>query len=409
MPIPKSTYFHVGYGYRIRSTAMHIVKYHLLVIVSRFRYCNFNESILTRHILQTGLCVFIVWFSLSYKNSFDESTHKNMNRLRHQQKQSQSINETHNDTLANLHNFEFVINNATLCMESASTENPSSVIVIMVHTARNNFNHRYAIRNTWGSVKKYRQWHLHLIFLLGIDSQNPSGSYEQNKLLDESKEHGDIIMGNFEDTYHNLTYKHLMGYKWVNKFCPTAKFILKTDDDIYADIYQIMDVILEELRDSNKTFACENMGGNKPVREIANKWYVSEETFPGDMYPDFCSGSAYLVKADDATKIYSVSNKTKFFWIDDVFVTGILRETFDVVVHNRNESSLQILSIYSRHHLGDKSEIINWCAKDLSINQLNYAFILLTKDEFVRDMFCIWNKVRLMRYAMNVVVDSEIH
>lgn len=113
------------------------------------------------------------------------------------------------------------------------------------------------------------------------------------------------------------------------------------------------------------------------------------------------------MKADDAAKIYSVSNKTNFFWIDDVFVTGVLREKYDVIVNNRSETSLQILTLYDRHHLGDKREIINWCSNDLSTNQLKYTFILLDRNDFIRDMFCIWNKVRLIRYAMNIVLDRK--
>lgn len=115
-----------------------------------------------------------------------------------------------NDTLSNLDNFEFVMNNPSLCMISATTEIQSHV-VIMIHTARYNFDRRYAIRSTWGSIQLYKQWRFHLIFLLGIDSDSDPASVEENRLWDESKEHGDLIMGNFVDSYKNLTYKHLMG------------------------------------------------------------------------------------------------------------------------------------------------------------------------------------------------------
>lgn len=86
-------------------------------------------------------------------------------------------------------------------------------IVIMVHTARSNFDQRYAIRNTWGSIKIFKERRLHLIFLLGIGLTTDPESYSESetRLLQESKEHGDIIMGNFIDSYKNLTYKHLLG------------------------------------------------------------------------------------------------------------------------------------------------------------------------------------------------------
>lgn len=79
----------------------------------------------------------------------------------------------------------------------------------MVHTARSHLQQRYAIRNTWGSIKIFKDWHLDLVFLLGSDT-NSSIEFEA-QLSNESKEHGDMVMGNFIDSYRNLTYKHLMG------------------------------------------------------------------------------------------------------------------------------------------------------------------------------------------------------
>lgn len=99
------------------------------------------------------------------------------------------------------------MNNASICESAKIASYPS--IVIMVHTARSHFNRRNAIRNTWGSIKFFKEWNLHLIFLLGIDPK--SSSEFEARILNEQKLHGDMIMGNFVDTYRNLTYKHLMG------------------------------------------------------------------------------------------------------------------------------------------------------------------------------------------------------
>ncbi|KAJ6643331.1 Beta-1,3-galactosyltransferase 1 [Pseudolycoriella hygida] len=341
-------------------------------------------------------CVLVLWFSiLSRINDCFQSTHEDVG------------NELHDDTLVNLYNFKFVLNNAAICKQNASNHTHSS-LVIMIHSARDHFSERYAIRRTWGSLKTYMNWNLHLIFLLGIDSKSHPGNHVENRIMEESNEHKDIIMGNFEDTYHNLTYKHLMGYKWVSTFCSNAEIILKTDDDMFADTFQIVEIVLEEFRNANKSFVCVDMHGNKPIREVDNKWYVSEETFPDESYPSFCSGVAYLMRAADAAKIYSVSNKTKFFWIDDVFVTGILREKYDVLLHNRDEVSLEIWPNIYGYFWGETETIIDWCSKDLGINQLSYAFIPIPRENFIRDSFCIWNKIRLMRYAMHTVVDFKM-
>ena len=49
--------------------------------------------------------------------------------------------------------------------------------------------------------------------------------------------YGDLVQGNFMDTYRNLTYKTVLGHMWVSSFCSQAEFVVKTDDEIYVDIY----------------------------------------------------------------------------------------------------------------------------------------------------------------------------
>lgn len=195
----------------------------------------------------------------------------------------------------------------------------------------------------------------------------------------------------------------------MSTFCTTTKFILKTDDDIFADIFQVVEVLLVPFANSQKTYACLNMAGNKPVRDPISSWYVSEELYSDEAYPEFCSGSAYLMKADDASKIYSVSNETKYFFIDDVFVTGILREKYSGFNTSTNpDSSLEIFSLTDHHRLKLDIffEIKAWCNTGMQSNQLNYTFLLLEKKDIVRNMFCIWNKIRLMRFAMNNAIET---
>lgn len=103
------------------------------------------------------------------------------------------------------------MNNDSLCARTTTENEKLSTLVVMIHTARYNFERRYAIRSTWGSIRRYREWNIHLIFLLGIDPNSDPKSYSENRLWSESRDHGDMIMGNFVDSYHNLTYKQLMG------------------------------------------------------------------------------------------------------------------------------------------------------------------------------------------------------
>ena len=43
--------------------------------------------------------------------------------------------------------------------------------------------------------------------------------------------------GGFHDSYHNLSYKNVFGKLWVSTFCEQAEFVVKTDDDMYIDLF----------------------------------------------------------------------------------------------------------------------------------------------------------------------------
>lgn len=146
------------------------------------------------------------------------------------------------------------------------------------------------------------------------------------------------------------------------------------------------------------------MSGNRPIRDTTSKWYIDEDLYPDDNYPDFCSGTAYLITSDGAAKIYSAGNKTKFIWIDDVFVTGILREKYDILVPNSGSRSLDILTLKDKHNIQHTDAMLDWCKQGMESSHLNYTFVVLYKHRIISEMFCMWNKVRQMRFAMNAAI-----
>ena len=61
----------------------------------------------------------------------------------------------------------------------------------------------------------------------------------QKSIEDENQKFGDLIQGDFVDTYHNLSYKAIMGNLWVAEFCEQAEFVVKADDDMFIDLYEV--------------------------------------------------------------------------------------------------------------------------------------------------------------------------
>ena len=83
-----------------------------------------------------------------------------------------------------------------------------------------------------------------LIFLLGTTS-TPDSELEQ-RIAEETALHGDLVREDFLDTYQNLTLKTLAGVKWAGQFCGQAEFVMKTDDDMYVNVGEVMEYLLRE-------------------------------------------------------------------------------------------------------------------------------------------------------------------
>jgi len=55
------------------------------------------------------------------------------------------------------------------------------------------------------------------------------------------------------------------------------------------------------------------------------KWCVKRSELRGrTRFPQYCAGIGYIVSSPLLPLLYSASKSTPFFWIDDVYVTGLL-------------------------------------------------------------------------------------
>ena len=68
-----------------------------------------------------------------------------------------------------------------------------------------NKDRRRAIRSSWGNSTYYNDYPAKFIFLLGVDKT--MGKETSVKYLKEEEQFDDIILGDFHDSFHNLTYK----------------------------------------------------------------------------------------------------------------------------------------------------------------------------------------------------------
>ena len=138
-----------------------------------------------------------------------------------------------------------------------------------------------------------------MFFLVGSSS-----SEDDNVLLNEHKNFDDIIIGDFEDNYHNLPNKTFTGHHFVNsKFAKNCdlSWVIFQDDDTFVN-YLMIEKSIKEPTYKDKDFIC--LIGSDARRSIkpsrTGKYGVSNSQFGyGHKYPGFCHGpcSVLSIKA----------------------------------------------------------------------------------------------------------------
>ena len=214
-------------------------------------------------------------------------------------------------------------NNNDICREEYLL-----VIIVVSHPA--NLDARKIIRKTWGNVTEFQGHKLKTVFMFGIHEDK---NFNQ-LLLTESQTHGDVIQGAFTDGYKQLTAKSIVALKWASRYCKSAKYFLKTDDDSYNNPRFFARYLLNEARDPMY------VGGYCftvwPDRRKGSKWYVSPKLYPDAYYPVYCAGPGYVVSQKAAALLVKVSVNVSYMNMEDVFVTGMCRSVADLQYYQIN-------------------------------------------------------------------------
>lgn len=218
--------------------------------------------------------------------------------------------------------------------------------LLLVHSGggKNYAARRSTIRQTWGSVRDIGSRHLALIFILGY-----SGPILQQKIAEENDKHHDIVQGEFTDHYRNLSYKHVLGLRWASHFCSHANYVIKLDDDVFLEPYNAVRFLegwTKKSTDKN-VIPC-RLWNSPPHRHPKNKWYVTKQEFNETNYPAYCLGPLIIYTPDIAKRIGDLAAKSSYFWIDDVWVSGILRERLNISIHDLKSSETSFFGTSER-------------------------------------------------------------
>ncbi|XP_006886833.1 PREDICTED: beta-1,3-galactosyltransferase 5-like [Elephantulus edwardii] len=246
-------------------------------------------------------------------------------------------------------------------------------LVLLVTSSHSQVAARKAIRQTWGAEKVVKGKRIKTFFLLGTTTKQN----ETAVVVQESMQYQDIIQKDFVDVYFNLTLKTMMGMEWVHRFCPQATFVMKTDSDMFVNIYYLTELLLKKNR-TTRFFTGHSKTNRYPIR-YASKWSVSKEEYPWDIYPPYCSGTGYVFSSDVASQVYNVSKSVHFIKLEDVFV-GLCLEKLNIKVEELHSeqtffagwlpfSPCRFRKIVTSHYMKPTDILLYWYALESSLEE----------------------------------------
>ncbi|XP_016968605.1 uncharacterized protein LOC108036777 [Drosophila biarmipes] len=202
-------------------------------------------------------------------------------------------------------------------------------LLVLISSAMSHEAARMSIRQTWMHYGSRRD--VGMAFVLGRGNNETLNK----ALTQENFIYGDLIRGNFIDSYNNLTLKTISTLEWADLHCPKAKYILKTDDDMFINVPKLL-TFLDKHKDK-RTIYGRLAKKWKPIRNKKSKYYVSVDQFAAGVFPSFTTGPAYVLTGDIVHELYVRSLKTVYLKLEDVFTTGIVAKSLNIKRVQANE------------------------------------------------------------------------
>ncbi|XP_019636651.1 PREDICTED: beta-1,3-galactosyltransferase 1-like [Branchiostoma belcheri] len=227
------------------------------------------------------------------------------------------------DPVINPHNFNFILNNPDKCGDG------DVLLLILVTTTVRGQVERETIRRTWGNESNIPGVVFKTVFAVGLTDDQEA----QAALVEENNKFKDIIQEDFVDSYHNLTLKTVMCWKWAFQYCPKARFIMKADDDTFVNIFSVTRHLIGLLKSRVTRYVTGWVYvDTKPIRDPMsqwNKWYVKYEDYPRDSYPNYPCGFAYVISNDVTKTLYETAETIKYLFLEDAFL-GLCMEKLGI-------------------------------------------------------------------------------
>eukprot|EP00729_Bicosta_minor_P017253 gene17253-5052_t len=184
---------------------------------------------------------------------------------------------------------------------------------------------RKNIRETWATTSQC------IFFIVGKSADE--GLWPE----DEAATYEDMILLDMEEVYFGersmLSYKSSLWLVLAGQWFPTAKHVLKTDDDCYVHLNKLTTLFattqgIDYWGRIEMAHVPNSQGyiGPAPVRDRNNKWFVSHETWAPPVFPFYAAGYGYVL-SQRALRCYANRvGEQAYMPLEDVGVGIIMRQ-----------------------------------------------------------------------------------
>ncbi|NXI54110.1 B3GN5 glucosaminyltransferase, partial [Chloroceryle aenea] len=248
---------------------------------------------------------------------------------------------------------------------SATCSDQEVFLLILVCSSPESRTRRNVIRQTWGNATDARGYVVLTLFALG----KPASVSTQLEINEESQKHKDIIEGSFIDSPEMQTQKMLMSLEWTVTFCPQARYVLKTNEDVFVGIPSLAGYLLS-LTQLEDVYIGRVVHHRAPDRDPESPAFVPIHRYSEEFYPDYCDGSAFVMSQDVARKVYVAAEEVPVSVPPDIFV-GICAKKAGVT------------PLHSSRFAGEKH---------ISYNRCCYKFIFTSSNMKEDELFKDWKE-----------------
>ena len=219
------------------------------------------------------------------------------------------------------------------------------------------------------------------VFLLG----EVSNASQQTALQQEHVQFGDLLQGHFLDSYHNLSHKGVMGFRWVSLHCARVRLVVKLDDDVFFDTFKLLYRYWGHIRDKKRSIFCSLWKAHTMQILRDGKWTVEEKIFRNrTTFPyNYCSGLTVMMTGDMMPALFSAAKVAPVFWIDDVYLYGILPA---------------IASDVTFYDVGYRNDVmdLNWKRGLDCLKEKGHDCPLLAVSALREQLDAMWNETRAL-------------